>query len=81
MKEKRYPLLDEEEHIGSCCESAVAESYCEVEEFTPPILGPTTIEEAMKALDQSEKEFNEGKCIPWEDVLSEITRRYPAYAY
>jgi len=81
MEEKRYPILDEEEHIGACSESAVAEPYYDVEELTPPLLGPATLEEALKALDESEKEFNEGKCIPWEDVISDITRRYPAYAY
>ena len=32
-------------------------------------------------IEESEKEFEAGKCLPWEDVMSEIKGRYHLYAY
>ena len=52
------------------------ESLSLEEQFDVPVLGPSTWKEAMDDLDESEKEFDAGKCIPWEDVMSEIKDRY-----
>ena len=46
-----------------------------------PIIDSSTWEEAMADLDESEREFETGKCIPWESVLGEIKERYRSYAY
>ena len=76
MEEKRYPILEEEESVGLCSETSVAARYAVEEQFDVPVLGPSTWKEAMDDLDESEKEFDAGKCIPWEDVMSEIKDRY-----
>jgi hypothetical protein len=76
MEEKRYPILEEEENVGLCSEPSVAARYAVEEQFDVPMLGPSTWKEAMDDLDESEKEFDAGKCIPWEDVMSEIKDRY-----
>ena len=81
MEEKRYHILEEEENIGLCSEPAVAVRYTIEEQFDAPILGPSSWEEAMDDLDESEKEFDAGKCIPWDDVMSEIKDRYRLYAH
>lgn len=52
------------------------ESLSSEEQFDVPVLGPSTWKEAMDDLDESEKEFDAGKCIPWENVMSEIKDRY-----
>ena len=81
MEEKRYPILEEEESVGLCSEPSVAVRCTIEEQFDAPILGPSTWEEAMDDLDESEKEFDAGKCIPWDDVVSEIKGRYRVYAH
>ena len=35
----------------------------------------------MTELDVSEKEFEAGECIPWENMMEEIKERYKSYAY
>ena len=80
MEEKRYPILEEEESVGLCSEPSVAARYKTEEQLDMPILGPSTWDEAMDDLDESEKEFEAGKCIPWDDVMSEIKDRYRLYA-
>ena len=35
----------------------------------------------MADLDESEREFETGRCIPWENILEEIKDRYKSYAY
>ena len=80
MKEKRYPKLEEEDNVDMCSEPAVAEAYTDIAEKVVPVLGPSTWEEAMDDLDVSEKEFDAGKCIPWDDVMSDIKERYKSYA-
>ena len=81
MEEKRYPILEEEENVGLCSEPSLAARYAVEEQFDVPMLGPSTWKEAMDDLDESEKEFDAGKCIPWEDVMSEIKDRYRLYAH
>ena len=81
MEEKRYPILEEEENTGMCCEPVAAIAYDDVEDRILPILGPANWEEAMSDLDESEREFETGKCLPWDDVMSEIKERYKHYAY
>ena len=34
----------------------------------------------MADLDESEREFETGRCIPWENILEEIKDRYKSYA-
>ena len=55
--------------------------YAVDEHLDEPFLGPSTWDVAMADLDESEKEFEAGKCIPWENVMSEIKERYRHYAY
>lgn len=81
MEEKRYPIFEEEESVGICSEPSVAARYAVEEKYDVPILGPSTWKEAMDDLDESEKEFETGKCIPWSDVMSEIKDRYTLYAH
>ncbi len=81
MEEKRYPILEEEENIGMVCEPVGATAYADSDDNEIPIVGPSSWEEAMADLDESEREFETGKCIPWENVLGEIKERYKSYAY
>ena len=81
MKDKKHPISEEEENVGMVCEPIGAPAYNETETVDIPVLGPSTWEEAMADLDESEEEFKAGKCIPWEDVMEEIKERYKSYAY
>jgi hypothetical protein len=81
MEEKKYPILEDEESVGLCSEPSVEAQYAIEEQLDVPILGPSTWKEAMDDLDESEKEFEAGKCIPWDDVMSEIKDRYRHYAH
>ena len=80
MEEIKHPII-EEENIGMCCESSVALDYDDADDFVLPILGPSTLGEAIADIEESEKEFDAGKCLPWEDVMSEMKERYHLYAY
>ena len=84
MKEKKYPIIEEENDASMASEPTAAVAYADslatVEEDRP-ILGPSTWEEALADLDESEREFEEGKCVPWENVMEEIKERYKSYAY
>ena len=81
MEEKRYPVIEEEENVGMCCEPSAAIDYNDADNFMLPVLGPSTVGEAIADIEESEKEFEAGKCLPWEDVMSEIKERYHLYAY
>lgn len=81
MKEKKYPILEEDGSTGMCAEPSAAVAYREKEQLDVPILGPSTWEEAMNDLDTAEKEFEAGEGIPWENVVSEIKERYRHHAY
>ena len=81
MEEKKYTVIEEEENVGMCCEPSAAIDYDDADNFMLPVLGPSTVGEAIADIEESEKEFEAGKCLPWEDVMSEIKGRYHLYAY
>jgi hypothetical protein len=80
MDKKNYPIYDEESDNKVCEPSGVA-AYSDWVDCDVPILGPSTWEEAIADLDESEREFEAGECIPWENVVGEIKERYKSYAY
>ncbi len=87
MEEKRYPEIEEEESVGQCNESAV-EPIVYVEdvevvgnfEDRVPILGPSTLEEVLEDINQSERDFREGRCYPWESIKIMLEDRIRNYA-
>ena len=80
MEDKIYPILEKEGNVEMACEPVAATAYAHQEDYNVPIVGPSTWEEALADLDESEKEFEAGKCIPWENVMGEIKERYQSYA-
>lgn len=81
MEDKKHPIREEEENTGMVCEPIGTPAYNETEVVDIPIMGPSTWEDALADLDVSEKEFEAGECIPWENVMEEIKERYKSYAY
>lgn len=81
MEEKRYPVIEEEEGIGMAREPIGAASlldYTEIDnDFEPdmPIVIPASYEEALADIEQSEREFKEGRGISWENVKLMIEDR------
>ena len=86
MEERRYPIFDEED--GSCkvCEPVGAVALSDhTDEFvdddvTIPDVIPASFEEALADIEQSEREFEEGRGIPWEDVKLMIEDHIRSYA-
>lgn len=46
-----------------------------------PVVIPTSVEDALADIEQSEIEFKEGKGIAWEDVKHMMEERICSYAY
>lgn len=82
MKEKNYPIHDEEPSLGKACEPSLATAYSNRTELVDvPVLEPSTWEAAMDDLDQSEREFEAGENILWDKVMREIKRNYGIHIY
>ena len=82
MKEKSYPIHDEEPSPGKACEPSLATAYRNRTELKDvPVLGPSTWEAALDDLDQSEREYEAGESIPWNKVMGEIKRNYGIHIY
>ena len=45
-----------------------------------PIFGPKTLDEAMERLDEAEKQFEQGKGIPWDEVQRHLQQKLMNYA-
>ena len=45
-----------------------------------PIIGPSSLDEALLELDEAERQIEAGEGLPWESVLEEIKERY-VYAH
>ena len=87
MERKKYTTHDEEENTDSVSESAVgalaySEAIDQKEDWEDriPILEHATLEELMADIDQSERDFKEGKGVSWDTVKGMIENRIRNYA-
>ena len=79
MEDKRYPILEEEENIGMCCEpvavapvnpnavngvAAVHDWIDDLDWNKFPIIGPKTEEEAIARIDAFEERLEKGQ-VKW----------------
>ena len=89
MEEKRYPVFDEEEGIGKCCEPAVgyaatgsgyAYTLANDDDMLPddydPGIGPYTMEELYSRVAESEEQFAKGNYITSEELFSELDKEF-----
>ncbi len=81
---KKYPSNNED--TGMAKEPAVAVDYgkttkCfkDIEDDIPVVI-PSTWEEALDDIEQSEKDFAEGRCFAWDEVKQTIEDRIANYA-
>ncbi|MBQ8990724.1 MAG: hypothetical protein IJQ60_08870 [Prevotella sp.] len=97
MKEKRYPILDEEDGLGcmKAKEPIGALAYAETTEDIDllddeddnidwdkmPLIGPATYEEAIAQIEAAEQEIANGEVYDWKDVLKEARQRILSYAH
>lgn len=87
MEEKRYPVFEEEESVGKACEPVGASSLSPYADAiidggaSMPVMIPASYEEALADIDQSEREFREGRGIAWESVKLMIEDRIRNYAH
>lgn len=77
MKGKKYPKYEEEARMVN--EPVAAATYQKdiiggVEDNIPVVI-PATWEEALMDIEQSEKDFAEGRCSSWEDVKQAMAER------
>ena len=87
MEKKKYEIPEEEQTTNKVCESAVgAIAYSEAidqdEDWEDriPILKNATLEELMADIEQSEREFKEGKGVSWNTAKEMIENRIRNYA-
>ena len=87
MEERRYPVFEEEESVGKACEPVGASSLSPYADAvidrgaSMPVMIPASYEEALADIDQSEREFREGRGIAWESVKMMIEDRIRNYAH
>lgn len=87
MEERRYPVFDEEESVGKACEPVGASSlspYADAisdNDVSMPVMIPASYEEALADIEQSEREFREGRGIAWESVRLMIEDRIRNYEH
>lgn len=87
MEERRYPVFEEEGSVGKACEPVGASSlspYADAisdSDVSMPVMIPASYEEALADIDQSEREFREGRGIAWESVKLMIEDRIRNYAH
>ena len=58
-----------------------AAKYKDMEEKKYLVVIPASYEEALADIEQSEREFKEGRGIPWENVKLMIEDRIRSYAH
>ena len=95
MEEKRYPVLDEEDNIGVCCEPVavapvnpnVVNGVAEVHDWIDdldwdrfPSQGPFSEEEAIARIDQFEEELAKGQ-VKWIPSEQVWERLYNKYPW
>lgn len=84
MEERRYPVFEEEESVGKAVGASSLSPYADAisdNDVSMPVMIPASYEEALADIDQSEREFREGRGIAWESVKLMIEDRIRNYAH
>ncbi len=92
MEKKRYPIIEEEDNssVMTAAEPMGAVAMQEIKTYTIeeepstsyilPFIGPSTHEEAIRRIEEAEREIESGETYAWEDVLNEVRTRAGRYA-